>query len=144
LAGAGVSRSEVRELGLTVRRDTRTLKATLSVGVISMTKFITTPIVIPEAVRRKAGLRRGEKVEFRVSGRAITIVPEESSREDYPMETIMRIIREAKRRPMSRAEGEAVDAGLMAYGAQQPKKAGIKERDITRIIHESRARRRRP
>jgi bifunctional DNA-binding transcriptional regulator/antitoxin component of YhaV-PrlF toxin-antitoxin module len=108
-----------------------------------MTKSITTPIVVPEAVRRKAGLRRGEKVEFRVAGRAITIVPEESSREDYPMETVMRIIREAKRRPMSRAESVAVDAGLMAYGAQQAKKAGIKERDITRIIHESRARRRR-
>lgn len=107
-----------------------------------MMKSITTPIVIPEAVRRKAGLRRGEKVEFRVSGRAITIVPEESSREEYPMETIMRIIREAKRRPMNRAEGEAVDVGLMAYGAQQPKKAGIKERDITRIVHESRRRRR--
>jgi len=32
------------------------------------------PIVIPDAVRRKAGLRRGDKVEFKVSGRAITIV----------------------------------------------------------------------
>jgi bifunctional DNA-binding transcriptional regulator/antitoxin component of YhaV-PrlF toxin-antitoxin module len=107
-----------------------------------MTKSITTPIVVPEAVRRKAGLRRGETVEFRVSVRAITIVPEKSSPEDYPMETIMRIIREAKRRPMSRTEGEAVDSGLMAYGAQQSKEAGIKERDITRIIHESRRRRR--
>jgi AbrB family looped-hinge helix DNA binding protein len=33
------------------------------------------PIVIPDAVRRKAGLRRGDKVEFKVSGRAITIMP---------------------------------------------------------------------
>jgi AbrB family looped-hinge helix DNA binding protein len=33
------------------------------------------PIVIPDAVRRKAGLRRGDQVEFKVSGRAITIVP---------------------------------------------------------------------
>ncbi len=41
-----------------------------------MTKTLTsTPIVVPEAVRRKAGLRRGEQLEFRVSGRAITIVP---------------------------------------------------------------------
>jgi bifunctional DNA-binding transcriptional regulator/antitoxin component of YhaV-PrlF toxin-antitoxin module len=109
-----------------------------------MSKTITTPIVVPEAIRRKAGLRRGEKVEFRVAGRAITIVPEEISREDYPMERVMRIIREARRRPVNRAEGEAIDAGLMAYGAQQAKKAGIKERDITRIIHESRARRPRP
>jgi bifunctional DNA-binding transcriptional regulator/antitoxin component of YhaV-PrlF toxin-antitoxin module len=107
-----------------------------------MSKTITTPIVVPEAVRRKAGLRRGEQVEFRVSGRAITIVPMEASREDYPMETVLRIIKEAKRRPLSREEGEALDAELMAYGAQRAKKAGIKERDTVRIIHESRARRR--
>ena len=40
-----------------------------------MTKTLTTPIVVPETIRRKAGLRRGEEVEFRVSGRAITILP---------------------------------------------------------------------
>ena len=58
------------------------------------------------------------------------------------METVMRIIKEAKRHPLSRAEAEALDAELMAYGSQRAKKAGIKERDIPRIIHESRARRR--
>src|SRR5262245_32295387 len=41
-----------------------------------MTKTLTkTPIVVPEAIRRKAGLRRGEQLEFKVSGRSITIVP---------------------------------------------------------------------
>ncbi len=40
-----------------------------------MIKTLSTPIVVPEAVRRKAGLRRGDQVEFRVSGRAITILP---------------------------------------------------------------------
>jgi bifunctional DNA-binding transcriptional regulator/antitoxin component of YhaV-PrlF toxin-antitoxin module len=107
-----------------------------------MSKTITTPIVVPEAVRRKAGLRRGEQVEFRVSGCAITIVPKETSREDYPMETVSRIIKEAKRRPLSREEGQALlDTELMAYGSERAKKAGVKERDVTRIIHESRARR---
>jgi hypothetical protein len=62
--------------------------------------------------------------------------------DDYPMETVMRIIKEGKRRPMSPAECEEVDAHLRAYGAQRAKEAGIKERDILRIIHESRARRR--
>lgn len=108
-----------------------------------MTKTLTTtPIVVPEAVRRKAGLRRGEKVKFRVSGGAITIVPKEASRDDYPMENVNRIIKDAKRRPMSPAEAEAVDAELMAYGARNAKKPGIKETDIVRIIHESRAHRR--
>jgi bifunctional DNA-binding transcriptional regulator/antitoxin component of YhaV-PrlF toxin-antitoxin module len=109
-----------------------------------MAKRLTTPIVVPEAVRRKAGLRAGQPVEFRVSGRAITIVPKETSREDYPMETVMRIIKEAKRRPLSRERGEALDAELMAYGRERAKKVPIKERDVTRIIHESRARRRTP
>jgi len=102
------------------------------------------PIVVPDAVRRKAGLRSGEEVEFRVSDRAITIVPKEPSSADYPMETVMRIIKEAKENPMSRRQLEALDASLMAYGAKQAKKAGIKERDIPRIIHESRIRRRTP
>ena len=46
-----------------------------------MTKTIETPIVVPEAVRRKAGLRRGERIEFRVSGRVITIQPEAATDE---------------------------------------------------------------
>jgi bifunctional DNA-binding transcriptional regulator/antitoxin component of YhaV-PrlF toxin-antitoxin module len=107
-----------------------------------MTKTLTTPIVVPEAVRRKAGLRRGEKVEFRVSGRAITIVPKEAAEGDYPMETVMRIVKESKGRPMTQAEAKAADAELKTYGEQRAEKAGIKERDIVRIVHESRARRR--
>jgi AbrB family looped-hinge helix DNA binding protein len=34
-----------------------------------------TPIVVPSSVRRKAGLKSGDKLEFRVSGRVITIHP---------------------------------------------------------------------
>ena len=110
-----------------------------------MTKTLhKTPIVVPEAIRRKAGLRRGEAVEFKVSGRAITIVPREAPTEDYPMETVMRIIQEAKERPMTRRQAAALDRDLRAYGLKQAKKLGIKERDIPRIIHESRARRRSP
>jgi hypothetical protein len=103
-----------------------------------MTKTLTTPIVVPEAVRSKAGLQRGEQVEFGVS------VPKNRTADDYPLETVMRIVKSAKKRPMSREQGEALDAELMAYGAQRAKKAGVKERDIPRTIHESRARRRTP
>jgi bifunctional DNA-binding transcriptional regulator/antitoxin component of YhaV-PrlF toxin-antitoxin module len=109
-----------------------------------MTKTLTAPIVVPEAVRRKAGLRRGEQVEFKVSGRAITIVPTETSRADYPIETVMRIVKEQREKPMSPRQLTALDADLRTYGAEQAKKAGVKERDIPRIIHESRARRRTP
>ena len=100
------------------------------------------PIVIPDAVRRKAGLRRGDRIEFTVSGRAITIAPTTSSDKEYPMGTVMRIIKEAKDAPMTRRQSAAVDRELVAYGAKQAKKVSIKERDIPRIVHDSRARRR--
>ena len=65
-----------------------------------------------------------------------------TSRDDYPMETVMRIIREQERRPMRPAEAAKLDAEIRAYGAERAKKLDLKERDIVRIIHESRARRR--
>ena len=34
-----------------------------------------TELTVPESIRRKAGYRPGDRVEFRVSGRTITIVP---------------------------------------------------------------------
>jgi bifunctional DNA-binding transcriptional regulator/antitoxin component of YhaV-PrlF toxin-antitoxin module len=34
-----------------------------------------TPLVVPPAIRRKAGFKSGEEIEFRTSGRVITIIP---------------------------------------------------------------------
>src|SRR5438105_14361789 len=34
-----------------------------------------TPLVVPFAVRRRAGLKSGDKLEFKVSGGVITILP---------------------------------------------------------------------
>jgi bifunctional DNA-binding transcriptional regulator/antitoxin component of YhaV-PrlF toxin-antitoxin module len=33
-------------------------------------------IVVPEAVQRRAGIKSGDRLEFKVSGRVITILPE--------------------------------------------------------------------
>jgi hypothetical protein len=109
-----------------------------------MMKTHTTPIVVPEAVGRKAGLRRGEQVEFRVSGRAITIVPKTRIADDYPLETVTRIVKEQTGKPMSPRQLASLDEELKTYGAKQAKKVGVKERYIPRIDHESRARRRTP
>jgi len=62
-----------------------------------------------------------------------------SARHDGP-DLVMQIIEEAKRNPMTAKELAAENARLMAYGARQAKKAGIKERDIPRVIHDSRSR----
>jgi AbrB family looped-hinge helix DNA binding protein len=34
-----------------------------------------TPLVVPPAVRRQAGLKSGDRLEFKVSGQVITILP---------------------------------------------------------------------
>jgi hypothetical protein len=78
------------------------------------------------------------------SSTAIVVPEAETSRDDYPLETVMRIIKDAKKRPMSLRQAQAVDRELKAYGAKQAKKLGIKERDIPRTIHEFRAGRREP
>jgi AbrB family looped-hinge helix DNA binding protein len=40
------------------------------------------PLVVPDAIRRKAGLRTGDKIEFKVSGGVINIVPKLPSAHD--------------------------------------------------------------
>lgn len=39
-------------------------------------------LIVPPSVRRKAGLKAGDRVEFQVSGGVITIVPELPSADD--------------------------------------------------------------
>jgi len=41
-----------------------------------------TPLVVPTAVRRRAGFKSGEEIEFRASGGVITITPRISSADD--------------------------------------------------------------
>jgi bifunctional DNA-binding transcriptional regulator/antitoxin component of YhaV-PrlF toxin-antitoxin module len=41
-----------------------------------------TPLVVPPAVRRKAGFKSGQELEFRAAGGVITIVQKPSSAED--------------------------------------------------------------
>jgi AbrB family looped-hinge helix DNA binding protein len=97
------------------------------------------PIVVPDNVRRKAGLRAGDQLEFKVSGRVIQIVPKPPAGH-YSSELVMQIIEEARRNPMTARELATENSRLMAYGARQAKKAGIKERDVPRVIHDSRSR----
>jgi len=41
-----------------------------------------TPLVVPSAVRRTAGFKSGQELEFKASGGVITIVPKPSSADD--------------------------------------------------------------
>ena len=65
-----------------------------------------------------------------------------AAEEKYSLKTVKEIIEGAKKHPMSPAGLRAENERLMKYGERQAKKVGIKERDIPRVIHESRSRRR--
>jgi AbrB family looped-hinge helix DNA binding protein len=41
-----------------------------------------TPIVVPESLRRRAGIKAGDRLEFRVSGGIINIIPKLPSADD--------------------------------------------------------------
>ena len=41
-----------------------------------------TALVVPPSVRRQAGIKTGDRVEFKVSGRVISIVPTSPSADD--------------------------------------------------------------
>ena len=41
-----------------------------------------TPIVVPEALRRRAGIKPGDRLEFKLSGGIISIIPELPSADD--------------------------------------------------------------
>jgi len=47
----------------------------LTVTTMTVTLKPKTEITVPKSIRRKAGLKSGDKLEFQVSGRSITIVP---------------------------------------------------------------------
>lgn len=41
-----------------------------------------TPLVVPPAIRRRAGFKSGQEIEFKVSGGVITIIPKLPSADD--------------------------------------------------------------
>lgn len=65
----------------------------------------------------------------------------EDNRVSEDLAAILRIIADAKNNPLSAKELAAEDRRLMKIGAAHAKKAGFKERDAVRLVHESRARR---
>jgi predicted transcriptional regulator len=66
--------------------------------------------------------------------------------EQYDEAWVMRLVRQVQEEdrihPMTQEELEREEEELRRYGAAQAKKLGIKAKDIDRIIHEHRARRR--
>jgi bifunctional DNA-binding transcriptional regulator/antitoxin component of YhaV-PrlF toxin-antitoxin module len=63
-------------------------------GIVVSTK---SELVVPRSVRRRAGLRSGQKVEFKVSGGVISIVPELPAADDEYTPAKRRVVDERLR-----------------------------------------------
>jgi AbrB family looped-hinge helix DNA binding protein len=142
-AKGGDARQRVRPL--TAPGVTTTLKAKLVSSSITNIMTVTlkpkTEITVPKSIRQKAGIKPGDRFEFRVSGGVIAIIPKVQPGDEYTVERISQIIADARKNPMSPSDLAATDTRVLAYGARQAKKVGIKEGDINRVIHENRSRR---
>jgi bifunctional DNA-binding transcriptional regulator/antitoxin component of YhaV-PrlF toxin-antitoxin module len=83
-----------------------------------------TPLVVPPAVRRLAGVRNGDKLEFKVSGRVITIRPKPRiAKDEYTP---------AERRAIDRgiAKSEKQYAAGKSYGPFETAEEAIASLDV--------------
>jgi bifunctional DNA-binding transcriptional regulator/antitoxin component of YhaV-PrlF toxin-antitoxin module len=55
-------------------------------GIMTVTVKNKMPLVVPPSVRRQAGLKNGDKLEFKVSGQVITILPKAAAEYEYTPE----------------------------------------------------------
>lgn len=76
-----------------------------------------TPLVVPRTVRRKAGFRSGEELEFRASGGVITIVPKLPAADDEYTREERRAIDERLAKANADIEAGRVHGPFTARGA---------------------------
>jgi bifunctional DNA-binding transcriptional regulator/antitoxin component of YhaV-PrlF toxin-antitoxin module len=61
-------------------------RAATVLGIMTVTVKNKMPLVVPPSVRRQAGLKNGDKLEFKVSGQVITILPKATADDEYTPE----------------------------------------------------------
>ncbi len=97
-------------------------------GVVVSTK---SELVVPRSVRRRAGLKSGQKVEFKVSGGVINIVPKLPVADDEYTPAQRRMIdarlRKARKGPYFGPFG-SVDEMLASLKGKKPKATRNKHR----------------
>jgi bifunctional DNA-binding transcriptional regulator/antitoxin component of YhaV-PrlF toxin-antitoxin module len=97
-------------------------------GVVVSTK---SEIVVPRSVRRRAGIKRGQKVEFKVSGGVINIVPKLPAADDEYTPAQRRIIdarlRKARKGPYY-GPFDSVDDMLASMKGKKPGATRTKRR----------------
>src|SRR5438128_456822 len=88
-------------------------------------------LVVPRSVRRRAGLKNGQKVEFKVSGGVISIVPQRPAADDEYTPAQRRVIdarlRKARKGPYY-GPFDSVDEMLASLKGKKPRATRNKRR----------------
>lgn len=75
-------------------------------------------LVVPRSVRRKAGIKSGDKVEFTVSGGVINIVPKTSTADDVLCSEESALVKKAER---EMRQGKYVTLGQLRHDLDSPR-----------------------
>jgi AbrB family looped-hinge helix DNA binding protein len=98
-------------------------------------------VTIPVEFRRDLGLSEGDLLEA-VPVRGGILLKPKTVVDRYDEEWAKNVLKEAKeerkRSPKTRQEEDAEERRLLALGAAQAKKLGIKPQDAQKIVHEHR------
>jgi AbrB family looped-hinge helix DNA binding protein len=98
-------------------------------------------VTIPAEFRRDLNLKEGDLLEAVVERGGIVLKPKtvvDRYDEEWAKNVLKEATEEAKRAPKTKEEEDAEERRLLALGARQAKKLGIKPQDAEKLVHDYR------
>jgi AbrB family looped-hinge helix DNA binding protein len=98
-------------------------------------------VTIPAEFRRDLNLKEGDLLEAIVERGGIVLKPKtvvDRYDEEWAKNVLKEATEEGKRAPKTKEEEDAEERRLLALGARQAKKLGIKPQDAEKIVHDYR------
>jgi AbrB family looped-hinge helix DNA binding protein len=100
-------------------------------------------VTIPAEFRRDLNLKEGDLLEALIERGGIVLKPKtvvDRYNEEWAQNVLLDAKEEGERNPKTLDEEEAEERRLLALGAAQAKKLGIKPQDADKIVHDYRKR----
>jgi AbrB family looped-hinge helix DNA binding protein len=98
-------------------------------------------VTIPAEFRRDLNLKEGDLLEAVVERGGVVLKPKtvvDRYDEEWAKNVLKEAKEEGKRAPKTKEEEDAEERRLLALGARQAKKLGIKPQDAEKIVHDYR------
>jgi AbrB family looped-hinge helix DNA binding protein len=98
-------------------------------------------VTIPAEFRRDLNLKEGDLLEAVVERGGIVLKPKtmvDRYDEEWAKNVLKEATEESKRAPKTKEEEDAEERRLLALGARQAKKLGIKPQDAEKLVHDYR------